>query len=101
MGAYGMAATMQMQFQDPENDPIPTFMLTNELETLPLVWEPFWSTPIGLALAIGVPTLFFLIFRLYDVSSTGSRRVCGYHDFGYARSLVQRGIRHATVYRRL
>ncbi|QMU60472.1 MAG: urea ABC transporter permease subunit UrtC [Gammaproteobacteria bacterium] len=62
MGAYGMAATMQMQFQDPENDPIPTFMLTNELEKLPLVWEPFWSTPIGLALALGVPTLFFLFF---------------------------------------
>lgn len=62
MGAYGMGATMQMQFQDPESDPIPTFMLTNELETLPLVWEPFWSTPIGLCLAIGLPTLFFLVF---------------------------------------
>lgn len=62
MGAYGMGATMQMQFQDPESDPIPTFMLTNELETLPLVWEPFWSTPIGLSLAIGIPTLFFLLF---------------------------------------
>ncbi len=62
MGAYGMGATMQMQFQDPESDPIPTFMLTNELEVLPTVWEPFWSTPIGLALALGVPTLFFLFF---------------------------------------
>ncbi len=62
MGAYGMGATMQMQFQDPESDPIPTFMLTNELESLPLVWEPFWSTPIGLSLAIGIPTLFFLVF---------------------------------------
>lgn len=62
MGAYGMGATMQMQFQDPESDPIPTFMLTNELETLPLVWEPFWSTPIGLSLALGIPTLFFLLF---------------------------------------
>ena len=62
MGAYGMGATMQMQFQDPVSDPIPTFMLTNELETLPLVWEPFWSTPIGLCLAIGLPTLFFLVF---------------------------------------
>jgi urea transport system permease protein len=62
MGAYAMGATMQMQYQDPESDPIPTFMLTNELETLPLVWEPFWSTPIGLALAIGLPTFFFLVF---------------------------------------
>ncbi len=62
MGAYGMGATMQMQFQDPESDPIPTFMLTNELETLPLVWEPFWSTPMGLTLALGIPTLFFLFF---------------------------------------
>ena len=62
MGAYGMGATMQMQFQDPVNDPIPTFMLTNELEKLPIVWEPFWSTPVGLALALGVPTLFFLFF---------------------------------------
>jgi urea transport system permease protein len=62
MGGYGMAATMQMQFQDPESDPIPTFMLTNELEALPTIWEPFWSTPIGLALSIGVPTLFFLFF---------------------------------------
>lgn len=62
MGAYGMAATMQMQFQDPVSDPIPTFMLTNELENLPLIWEPFWSTPIGLALAVGIPTLFFIFF---------------------------------------
>ena len=32
LAAYGMGMTMQMQFQDPEFDPIPSFMLTNELE---------------------------------------------------------------------
>jgi urea transport system permease protein len=62
MAAYGMGATMQMQYQDPVSDPIPTFMLTNELETLPTIWEPFWSTPIGLILTLSLPTLFFLIF---------------------------------------
>jgi len=64
IAAYGMAMTMQMQFQNPETDPIPSFMLTNELETLPLLWEPFWSTPLGLFLTLAVPTLFFMGFGI-------------------------------------
>lgn len=62
LAAYGMGMTMQMQYQDPVSDPIPSFMLTNELETLPLLWEPFWSTPVGLILTLSVPTVFFIIF---------------------------------------
>ncbi len=62
LAAYGMGMTMQMQFQDPEYDPIPSFMLTNELESLPLLWEPFWSTTAGLILTLSVPTLFFVVF---------------------------------------
>ena len=62
LAAYGMGMTMQMQFQDPVSDPIPSFMLTNELEKLPLLWEPFWSTPIGLILTLTVPTVFFMAF---------------------------------------
>jgi|TARA_B100000315_G_C14577835_1_gene588845 urea transport system permease protein len=64
MAAYGMGATMQMQYQDPVNDPIPSFMLTNELEVLPTIWEPFWHTHLGLILAIGIPVLFFVIFGI-------------------------------------
>jgi urea transport system permease protein len=64
LAAYGMGMTMQMQFQDPETDPIPSFMLTNELETLPLLWQPFWSTPLGLFLTLAVPTLFFIGFGI-------------------------------------
>ncbi|MGE0241317.1 MAG: urea ABC transporter permease subunit UrtC [Parvibaculaceae bacterium] len=64
LAAYGMAMTMQMQFQDPLTDPIPSFMLTNELETLPLIWQPFWSTPIGLFMTLAVPTLFFVAFGI-------------------------------------
>ncbi len=62
LAAYGMAMTMQMQFQDPEYDPIPSFMLTNELERLPMMWEPFWSTTTGLILTLSVPTVFFAVF---------------------------------------
>ncbi|MGD9538715.1 MAG: urea ABC transporter permease subunit UrtC [Alphaproteobacteria bacterium] len=64
IAAYCMGATMQMQFQDPEFDPIPSFMLTNELEALPTVWEPFWNTSVGLILAIGLPTLFMAVFGI-------------------------------------
>ncbi len=64
LASYGMGMTMQMQFQNPEYDPIPSFMLTNELETLPLLWEPFLSTPVGLILTILVPTGFFVIFGI-------------------------------------
>lgn len=64
LAAYGMGMTMQMQFQDPLSDPIPSFMLTNELETLPLLWQPFWSTPLGLLLTLSVPTLFFVGFGI-------------------------------------
>lgn len=60
--AYGMAMTMQMQAQDPVHDPIPSFMLTNDLDTLPWLWVPFWSTDLGLFLALAVPTLFFAGF---------------------------------------
>lgn len=64
LAAYGMGMTMQMQSQDPSSNPIPSFMLTNELTELPALWEPFWSTPTGLVLALLVPTLFFLLFGL-------------------------------------
>lgn len=64
MAAYGMGATMQMQYQDPVSDPMPSFMLTNELESLPVVWEPFWHAHYGILLAIGVPVLFFIIFGI-------------------------------------
>ena len=64
MAAYGMAATMQMQYQDPVNDPIPSFMLTNELTALPTVWEPFWNTSVGLILSMGIPVVFFTIFGI-------------------------------------
>ncbi len=63
LAAYCMGATMQMQYQTPD-DPIPSFMLTNELTELPAVWEPFWSTSIGLILALGVPTLIMTIFGI-------------------------------------
>ena len=47
--------------------PFPTFMLTNELETLPTVWEPFWSTPIGLIrYAIGIANII-----LFDIFGYG------------------------------
>jgi len=59
IAAYGMAMTMQMQSQDPVSAPIPSFMLTNGIETLPWLWAPFWSTPVGLILTLAVPTLFF------------------------------------------
>jgi len=62
LAAYGMAMTMQMQFQDPISNPIPSFMLTNELTALPLMWVPFWSTTAGLILTFAVPTLFFAGF---------------------------------------
>ena len=62
LASYGMAMTMQMQYQNPINDPIPSFMLSSELKTLPLYWAPFWSTPTGLLLTVTVPTLFFAGF---------------------------------------
>jgi urea transport system permease protein len=37
-------------------------MLSNELDHLPLMWEPFWSPTIGVTLALLVPTAFFMIF---------------------------------------
>lgn len=61
LGAYGMAMTMQMQSQS-ATDPIPPFMLNNALDSLPLVWEPFWNTGVGIFLALAVPTLYCLIF---------------------------------------
>ena len=63
LAAYCMGATMQMQYQTPE-EPIPSFMLTNELTELPGVWEPFWNTSVGLLLAIGVPTLIMTLFGI-------------------------------------
>lgn len=62
LGAYGMAMTMQMQSQDPETKPIPPFMLNNSVESLPLLWEPFWHTGTGIFLALAVPVGFYLLF---------------------------------------
>jgi urea transport system permease protein len=60
LGAYGMAMTMQMQSQAPGT--IPPFMANNALEELPIFWEPFWNTGLGIVLALLVPTLFYLVF---------------------------------------
>lgn len=62
LAAYGMGMTMQMQFQDPVNDPVPSFMMGNGLDVLPWLWQPFWSTPVGLLLTLAVPTAFFIGF---------------------------------------
>lgn len=62
LGAYGMAMTMQMQSQDPETNPIPPFMLNNSVETLPMMWQPFFDTGTGIFLALAVPVGFYLIF---------------------------------------
>ena len=62
LGCYGMAMTMQLQSQDPIDDRIPPFMLNNSVEELPWLWELFWRTEIGILLALGVPTLFAVIF---------------------------------------
>lgn len=64
LAAYGMAMMMQLQSQDPVSNPVPSFMLSNELETLPALWEPFWSTWGGIALALLVPVTFFVFFGL-------------------------------------
>lgn len=61
LGAYGMAMTMQMQSQT-ESNPIPPFMLNNSLDYLPVLWQPFQSTALGLILAVAVPTLFCAAF---------------------------------------
>lgn len=60
LGAYGMAMTMQMQSQT--EGTIPPFMMNNGLDTLPAIWEPFWSTGTGIFLALLIPTLFYLVF---------------------------------------
>lgn len=62
MAAYGMAMTMQMQFQDPLTNPVPSFMLSNRIETLPILWAPFANTTLGLCLAVAAPTAFFAAF---------------------------------------
>ena len=64
LAAYGMGMTMMMQGQDPVSNPVPGFMLSNELDHLPLMWEPFWSPTVGVALALLVPTIFFSIFGI-------------------------------------
>ena len=61
LGAYGMAMTMQMQTQDASN-PIPPFMLNNSLDHLPLLWEPFRHTALGIVLSLVVPTVFCALF---------------------------------------
>lgn len=62
LAAYGMAMTMQMQSQDPLTNPVPSFMLSGGLETLPMLWAPFTNTTLGLFLAVAVPTAFFAAF---------------------------------------
>ncbi|MCU1727059.1 urea ABC transporter permease subunit UrtC [Pseudomonas sp. 7P_10.2_Bac1] len=62
LSAYGMAMTMQMQSQDPVNNPIPPFMLNNGLDHLPWFWTFFDNTGGGIFLSLALPTLFCLLF---------------------------------------
>lgn len=62
LAAYGMAMTMQMQFQEMLNEPLPSFMRSNGLEYLPWLWQPFTATASGLIVSLLVPTVFFALF---------------------------------------
>lgn len=64
IAAYGMAMTMQMQFQEMLNDPVPSFMRSNGLDYLPWLWQPFTNTGTGLIFALIVPTVFFALFGI-------------------------------------
>lgn len=64
LASYGMGMLMQLQSQDAVSNPVPSFMLSNDLETLPALWEPFWHAGTGLTLALAVPTLFFTLFGM-------------------------------------
>jgi urea transport system permease protein len=61
LAAYCMAMTMQMQAQSPDN-PMPPFMANNSLTNLPLMWEPFKSTTVGLLIAVFFPTILWMLF---------------------------------------
>lgn len=62
LGSYGMAMTMQMQAQNPQTNPMPSFMATNGLHHLPWFWQPFSHTGLGIFLALAVPTLVSMVF---------------------------------------
>lgn len=61
LGAYGMAMTMQMQSQT-EWNPIPPLLMNNGLDYLPMLWQPFQDTTVGLICSLAIPTFFYALF---------------------------------------
>ena len=62
IAAYGMAMTMIVQGLHPLANPVPSFMRSSGVNELPWLWEPFWSTGVGILLTLAVPIAFTVVF---------------------------------------
>ncbi len=67
LGGYGIA--MHMLLASSGNgtygSAIPDFMIWNQVDVLPVFWEPFHSFPLALITTLGVTALFTLIFGFF------------------------------------
>ncbi len=64
MGGYGLGMHMLLETgtEGVYGIAIPDFMVWNQVEKLPLFWQPFHNFPLAIILSIAVPGLFALIF---------------------------------------
>ena len=63
LGSYCMAMTLKLRTVPIHTgaEGLPDFMVWNNVETLPLIWQPFHSLALALALGIAVPVLFSML----------------------------------------
>ena len=67
LGGYGIAMNMLLSASGKGvyGTAIPDFMVWNQVEELPLFWEPFQSLPLTLILCLSIPALFATIFGFF------------------------------------
>ncbi len=63
LGSYCMAMTLKLRTVPIHTgaEGLPDFMVWNNVETLPLIWEPFYSLTLAIILGIAIPVIFSML----------------------------------------
>lgn len=62
MGGYAIAMHMSLITAASANSVLPDFMVWNQVEKLPIFWQPFHSFPVALIMALLIPSIIAFIF---------------------------------------
>jgi len=97
LGSYCMAMTLKLRTVPVHTGSagLPDFMVWNNVESLPLIWQPFHSLTFAVIAGIMIPVIFSMLVGWFVF------KICSYYNFSRASCCESINYRSTTNYRRL